>query len=266
MHIVVCIKQIIDPEIPAEQFKLDPTTQRQVRGGLSLVISAYDQNALEVALQLREKAGGKITALCLGEPGAMGAVKSALGMGLDEGVLVSDPTLLASDSFGVAHILARAIQKIGVPDLVLTGCVSGDTGNKVVGPLIAEELGLPCVTFVTRIEVKDGGVVLRRIAEDGYELVEGALPVVASILSDDSNVPRYSKLKDIMAAARKQVPTWKAADLNLDGARVGAAAWRMQLRDVSVPERESRCEILDGDTPEERAERLARRLRELKVI
>jgi electron transfer flavoprotein beta subunit len=266
MNIVVCIKQIIDPEIPAEQFKLDPNTKRQVRGGLSLVISAYDQNALEVALQLRGKVGGKITALCLGESGAMGAVKSALGMGVDDGVLVSDPALLASDSFGVAHVLAKAIQKIGVPDLVLTGCVSGDTGNKVVGPLLAEELGLSCVTFVTRIEVRDGKAVMRRIVEDGYELVEGALPMVASILSDDSNVPRYSKLKDIMAAAKKQVPIWKAADLDLDASKVGGSAVRLQVKDVAIPQWESRCEMLDGDTPEARAERLALRLRELKVI
>ena len=266
MHTIVCLKQIIDPEIPADQFKLDPATRRQIRGGLSLVISAYDQNALEVALQLKEKHGGKVTALCLGEPGALSAVKTALGMGLDAGVLVSEPALLASDPFGVAHILARAIQKIGMPDLVLTGCVSGDSGDKVVGPLIAEELGLPCVTFVTRIEAKDGKAVMRRIVEDGYELVEGPLPVVASILSDDSNVPRYSKLKDIMAAAKKQVPTWKAADLNPDATKVGAAAARLDMRDISIPNRDSRCEILDGDSPEERAEKLALRLRELKVI
>ncbi len=266
MHTIVCIKQIIDPEIPAEQFKLDPTTKRQVRGGLSLVISAYDQNALEVALQLREKTGGKITALCLGEPGAMGAVKSALGMGLDEGVLVSDPVLLGTDPFGVAHALATAIRRIGTPDLVLTGCVSGDTGDKVVAPLLAEELGWPCVTFVTRIEAQDGKAVLRRIVEDGHELVEAPLPAVVSILSDDSNVPRYSKLKDIMAAAKKQVPTWKAADLNLDAARLGAGAARLHLRDVAIPHRESRCEHIQGETPEEQAEKLALRLRELKLI
>jgi electron transfer flavoprotein beta subunit len=268
MHTIVCIKQIIDPEIPAEQFKLDPETRRQIRGGLSLVIGAYDQNALEVALQLREKVGGKITALCLGESGAMGvgAVKSALGMGVDEGVLVSDPALVASDSLGVAHVLARAVRKIAQPDLVLTGCVSGDTGNKVVGPLLAEELGFPCVTFVSRIEVGNGKVVMRRIVEDGYELVEGTPPIVASILSDDSNVPRYSKLKDIMTAAKKQVPMWKAADLDLDGARVGATAVRLQLREITIPKRDSRCEILDGDSSDERAERLALRLRALKLI
>ncbi len=266
MNIVVCVKQIIDPEIPPEQFKLDAATKRQIRGGLSLVISAYDQNALEVALQLREKQGGKITALCLGESGAMGAVKSALGMGIDAGVLVSDPPLLASDFFGVAHVLARAIQKIGVPDLVLLGCVSGDSGNKVVGPLLAEELGLPCATFVSRIEVKDGKALMRRIVEDGYERVEGPFPMVATIVSDDTNVPRYSKLKDIMAAAKKQVPTWKAADLGVDANKVGAGAARLQLSDVTIPQRASRCEILNGDTPEERAEKLALRLREMKVI
>lgn len=162
MNIVVCIKQIIDPEITPEQLTLDPATKRQVRGGLSLVISAYDQNALEVALQLKEKAGGKITALCLGVPEAQGTVKSALGMGVDSGILVSDPCLLDSDAFGVGHILAQAIRKLGMPDLVLTGCVSGDTGHKMVGPLLAEELKLPCVTFVSRIEAANARNVGRR--------------------------------------------------------------------------------------------------------
>jgi electron transfer flavoprotein beta subunit len=102
--------------------------------------------------------------------------------------------------------------------------------------------------------------------EDGYEVVEAPLPLVASILSDDSNVPRYSKLKDIMVAARKTVPVWKAADLGVDMATLGAASQRLQLREVSIPQRDSRCELMNGDTPTEQAERLADRLRELKVI
>ncbi len=266
MDIVVCIKQIIDPEIPSEQFRLDPTTKRQVRGGLSLVISAYDQNAVEVALQLREKHGGKITVLSVGEPDAQGAVKSAMGMGADAGVLVSDPALAGSDSFGVAHILGQAVRKLGMPDLVLTGCVSGDTGSKMVGALLAEELGLPYLSFVSRIEITDGGVVARRIVEDGYEVVEAPLPAAASVISDDSNVPRYSKLKDIMAAARKTVPVWRAADVAVDTARIGPGSARVQLRDVALIQRESRCEFVGGDTPAEQAERLAARLRERKVI
>ena len=266
MKIIVCIKQIIDPEIKSDQFRLDPSTHRQIRGSLPLVISAYDQNALEVALQLREKAGGHITALSIGEPGAGVAIKSALGMGVDAGVLVCGADDVASDVFGVADILVRAIQKIGLPDLILTGCVSGDTGHKVIAPLIAEELGFPCATFVSRIEARDGKFTLRRVVEDGYELVEGTPPIVVSILSDELNVPRYPKMREIMVAARKQVPIWKAADLGDEHSGVAGGPARLQLMQVEIPKQESRCEMLEGEMPEERAERLALRLRELKFI
>jgi electron transfer flavoprotein beta subunit len=266
VNIVVCVKQIIDPEIPIEQFKLDPASKRQIRGGLSLVISAYDQNAVEVALQLKEKTGGRVTALSLGEPEASGAVKSAMGMGVDAGVLVADPALRGSDSFGVAHALAAAVRKLGVPDLILAGCVSGDTGTKAVGALLAEELELPCLSFVTRIEPRDGVCRVRRVVEDGYEVVEARLPMLCTILSDDTNVPRYSKLKDIMAAARKPVTAWTAADLGLDPGRVGPEAVRLPITDVVMPTRDSRCELMPGDTPEEQVQRLVDRLKALKAL
>lgn len=266
MEIVVCIKQIIDPEIPPDLFRLDPTGTRQVRGGISLVISAYDQNALEVALQIKEKTGGRVTALTVGEAEAQGAVKSAMGMGADAGVLVRDSAAAGSDSFGTARILAAAVRKLGAVDLILTGCISGDTGSKVMAPLLAEELSLPCLSFVSRIEVGGGTVRARRLLEDGYETVEAPLPLVAGIISDDSNVPRYSKLKDIMAAARKPVPAWTLAELGVAEAAVGAAACRVPLDGVTMPKRESCCELVGGETAEEQAGRLAVRLRDLKVI
>ena len=192
MKIVVCIKQIIDPEIPTEQFKLDPVSKRQVRGGLSLVISAYDQNALEVALQLREKAGGKITALSLGEPEAQGAVKSAMGMGLDAGVLVTIRPLQGRTPSAWRtswrRPFGRSASRSG-PDGMRLGGHGQQDGRAAPGG----GAGMPCLSFVSRIEARDGMVVARRIVEDGYELVEAPLPLVASILSDDSNVPRYSQ-------------------------------------------------------------------------
>jgi electron transfer flavoprotein beta subunit len=133
-------------------------------------------------------------------------------------------------------------------------------------PLLAEELGWPSCTFVSRIETREGTVRARRLLPDGYEIVAAALPLVAGIISDDSNVPRYSKLKDIMAAARKPVPTWALADLGVEPSRVGPAAHRLVLTDVVLPTRESRCELLGGETPAEQAAALAVRLRELKVI
>ncbi len=264
--IVVCIKRIIDPELPASQFKLDQANKRQLREGQNLVISAYDQNALEVALQLKEKAGGKVTAVCLGEAGAASALKSALGMGADEAVLLSDPAFLECDQFGVAHVLGAGIKKLGAYDLVLCGCESGDWGDKMVGPLLAEELGAGCVTFATRIEGKDGALVLRRVVETGVERLEAKPPIVASILSDETNTPRYPKLRDIMAAGKKVIPVWKAGDLQVEAARVGTGSRRVEVEDVYIPVRETKCEVIEGETAEEKADRLAMRLRELKLI
>lgn len=265
-NIVVCIKQIIDPEIPASQFKLDKANKRQLREGHNLIISTYDQNALEVALQLKERAGGKVTAVCLGEAGASSALKGALGMGAEEAVLLSDPAFAECDQFGVAHVLAAGIRKLGSHDVVLCGCESGDWGDKMVGPLLAEELGCTCVTFATRIEAEDGALRLRRVVENGVEQVEGTPPLVATILSDETNTPRYPKLRDIMAAGKKQIPVWKAADLPLDAGRVGEAARRVEVDDLYIPVRESTCALIEGETGEEKAERLALRLRELKLI
>lgn len=266
LNIIVCIKQIIDPEIPASQFKIDPGTKRQVQGSHSLVISAYDQNAIEVAVQLKEKHGGKVTAVSVGGASAATALKSALSMGADEAILIDDPAIVASDQQGIAHVLATATQKVGVFDLILTGCVSGDWGDRAVPAFMAEELGIGCVSFVSRIEAKDGQVVLRRVVEDGYELIEAKTPVLVSIISDETNTPRYPKLKDIMAAGKKTIPVWKAADLGVDAERVGAAAARALITDVYLPVKESKCEMIEGDTPQEQAVKLAARLRELKLI
>lgn len=266
LNMIVCIKQIIDPEIPASQFKLDRSTKRQVQGSHSLVISAYDQNAIEVAIQIKEKHGGKVTAISAGAASASAALKSALSMGADEAILINDPLVASSDQQGIAQVLAKAIQKAGGADLIMTGCVSGDWGNRAVPAFIAEELGIGCVTFVSRVEAKDGHAVVRRVVEDGYELVEAKIPVLVSIISDDSNTPRYPKLKDIMAAGKKTIPVWKAVDLGLDSGRIGSDAAKVSINDVYVPVKESKCEMIEGETPEEQAAKLAARLHELKLL
>lgn len=264
MDIVVCMKQVLDPEISTSQFRIDPVKKRQIGEGLALVISVYDEHALEVALKIKEDVGGRVRALSLGEPTATQALRKALAMGADEATLVSDPALLGTDAPGVAAVLAAAIQKMGRYDLVLCGCESADWGHKAVGPLLAEELSIPCVTFASRIEVKGDRIVLRKVVEDGYELIESSLPVLATITSDETNIPRYPKVRDIMLAAKKPIEIWTAANLGLDLSKVEAT--RIELKELYIPVRESRCEIIEGETPEEMAEKLALRLRELKVI
>lgn len=264
MEIIVCLKEIIDPEIPLSQFKIDPVAKRQLQEGHALVISTYDEHALEVALKLKEAAGGAVTALCLGAPTATTALKKALAVGADQAILLRDPALPAEDAFGVAAALAAAIRKRGPFDLVLAGCESGDWASRAVGPVLAEELGVPCVAYASRVEAAGGGVQIRKVVEDGYEVIEAPLPLLVTITSDETNIPRFPKLKDIMAAGRKPIPTWTAADLGLAAGEKEAG--RVAVAELSIPVRETRCEILDGESPEEKVDRLVSRLRDLKLL
>ena len=125
MRIVVCLKQIIDPELPASQFRIDAESKRQQPNGHPLVVSPYDENALELALKLKEQTGGHVAVLSVGQSSAVSALRKGLAMGADEAALISDPALEGSDAFGIATALAQGIQKLGHADLVLCGCESG---------------------------------------------------------------------------------------------------------------------------------------------
>lgn len=264
MEVIVCLKQVVDPELPARDFVIDPASQRQVREGRPLVLSTYDENALEVALQLKDRTETKVTALTMAPQATIGdSVRLALAMGADEAVVIDEPRSPDLPGAVKARMLAAAVRKIGRFDLVLTGCESADWVERVVAPLLAEELGVACVTFVSRIDTVDGALVVRRQADDGVHVVEARLPAVLSITSDESNRPRLPKVKDIITAKRKPLRVWLPADVGAAEAADGAAG--VELREVAVPERTARCEFLTGD-PSEQAAALALRLRELKLL
>jgi electron transfer flavoprotein beta subunit len=263
MDVIVCLKQVVDPELPARDFAIDPATRRQVREGRPLVLSTYDENALEVALQLRDRDNVKVTALTIAPQATVGdAVRLALAMGADEAVVVDDPRSPARPGAEVAAMLASAIRKIGSFDLVLTGCESADWVERVVAPLLAEELAATCVTFVSQVETHDGALVVRRQAEDGVHVVEARLPAVISISSDETNRPRLPKVKDIITAKRKPLQTWSLEELQPPGD--GSTA-DVEIRDVAIPRRDARCEFIQGD-PAEAAGKLGQRLRALKLL
>lgn len=264
MEVIVCLKQVVDPELPARDFVIDPASQRQVREGRPLVLSTYDENALEVALQLKDRTETKVTALTMAPQATIGdSVRLALAMGADEAVVIDEPRSPDLPGAVKARMLAAAVRKIGRFDLVLTGCESADWVERVVAPLLAEELGAACVTFVSRIDAVDGALVVRRQADDGVHVVEARLPAVLSITSDESNRPRLPKVKDIITAKRKPLRVWSPVDVGAAEAADGAAG--VELRAVAVPERTARCEFLTGD-PSEQAAALALRLRELKLL
>ena len=170
MNIVVTVKQVVDPNLPADFISVDPASQRIVSTyGLTPVMNGYDANALEAALKLREAHGGKVTVICLGDSASRNTLKRAHAMGADAVVLLSDPSWADLDSAGAGHVLAAAIRRIGDVGLVLCGRQASDTDAGQVLFWIAEDLGIPAVCPVARIEESgDESLVVHRLLDDGY--------------------------------------------------------------------------------------------------
>jgi electron transfer flavoprotein beta subunit len=266
MNIIVCVKQVIDPEAPPSSFKIDAAANRVLPPpGMAPVISTFDEYAVEAALRLKEKVGGKVTALSLGVNMQRDIVKKPLSMGADELVLLEDPAFAEGDSWSTAYALSLAIKKIAQFDLILCGRQAADWDSGQVGSNIAEILGLPSVTIARKVEAEGNKIKVERIIPDGYELIEMNLPALVTI-GNEHPAPRYPNVKGIMAAKRKEPLIWKPADIGADTARIGANGRRVKLIKLFQPVRDSKCEIVTADTQEEAAARLADRLRAAKVL
>jgi len=266
MNIIVCVKQVLDPDVPPAKFKVDSASRKVVPPeGIPPVINPYDAQAVELALRLKEKQGGKITVLTVGSGGADKAVKHAISMGADDGFVLSDEAFEGSDSFSIAYILSKSIEKIGEYDLVLCGRQAADWDEGLVGSIIAENLGAPLVTLAEDAEVVGEGLKVKRVTLDGYQVFIVPTPAVVTV-SNEVGQARLPSGLGIISAARRQIPVWKAADIGIDPSQVGSAAARRKLFALSVPARERKCEIIEGETPAEAATKLAERLREAGAI
>lgn len=259
MNMIVCVKQVVDPETPAAAFKIDTDTKRALASkDRPLVISPFDEQAVEAALRVKDAHGGKITILSLGGESAKDVVKHSMAMGADAGVLLTDPAFDDSDSFATAAVLVEAIKKIGEYDIIFCGRQEADWDAGQVGSGIAELLGIPSVTPIKKIEIKDGKALVERVVEDGYEVIEVALPVMVAV-SNELGEPRYATLRGIMAAAKKKLTNWSSQD-------IGAVAARSKMLKLFIPVHEARCEFIEGETPEEAGANLAVKLREAKLL
>ena len=264
MNAIVCVKQVPDPEAPAAAFKFDEAAMTV--SGVEPVINPFDAQAIEAALRLRDAAGdGAISIVTLGPDKARDAIKHALAMGADEGYHLSDPAFGDGDPWSTGLALSKAIEKIGVPDVILFGRQGADWDNGQTGSVVAELLGLPSATVLRAVD-SDGGVfTVSRVVSDGFETIEIPAPCVLTI-SNEFGDPRYPQLRQIMQAARKQVTEWGPADLGLSADQVGATGARLTMQRLYVPEQTSQCELIEGETPEEQAQNLALKLREAKLI
>jgi electron transfer flavoprotein beta subunit len=263
---IVCCKQIPDPEAPPASFKIDPSSHTVIAPpGFPPVISPFDLNAVEAALRIKDKSGGKITILSLGNNLLSEVVKKPLSMGADELILLEDEAFEGGDSWSTAYSLAMAIKKIGAYEVIFCGRQAADWDSGQVGSGIAELLGIPCITLAKDVDVVDGTARVGRVLEDWYEVVETTLPAVITV-SNELGEPRYPTMKGIMAATKKQPARWKPADIGLEPAQTGACGRCTRILKLFQPAREAHCELVSGDSPNEMGANLASKLREAKVF
>ena len=258
MNIVVCVKQTPDSaaKISVENGKVSWDT--------GLVLNPWDEYAVEEAIRLKEKHGGKVTTLCLGAESAKEALKTCIAMGCDEAVLIADPALEGADALATAYVLAQAIQKIGGVDVAVFGkqAIDGDTG--LVPMAVARRLGWAPLTYTMNIETDPAAKTIKvtRLLEQGKQIVTAALPAVIGTVKE-INEPRYPSFMGIRKAGKANIPTWGVAEAGIDLGQLKSTVKWPAIK--PPPAREGAVEILDG-TPEEAAAKLADKLIAEKVI
>ncbi|MCS7126374.1 MAG: electron transfer flavoprotein subunit beta/FixA family protein [Aigarchaeota archaeon] len=236
MHIIVCMKVTPKPE----QVKLDPVTKTIIREGVENEINPADKNALEAALQLKEKHNCKVTVIGMGPPIWESFMKLAVAMGADDAVLISDKAFAGADTLATSRTLAEAIKKIGEYHIILCGEESSDAGTGHVPPSIAEFLNIPQITFVSNVEIVDGKIRAKRVLEGAYEIIECEPPVLLSI-EYGSNTPRFPDFRRKRWVDKEfKLKILNIKDLELREEEVGLKGSRSiveELREMSLKER-----------------------------
>ena len=261
MNIVVLIKQV--PEI--ELVKVDAAAGDVVLPSGPGIVNPFDEFAVEEGLRLKEKNGGKVTVMTVGSEKSESALRACLALGVDEAVMITDPAFDKSDPQAVAKILAAGLKKLGSYDLVMAGKQAVDDDSAQVPAAVAGLLDLPQIMFVKKIDsIGDGKAVVWRTTEEGYDIVETALPAILSVVKE-INEPRLPSLKGKMMAKKLPITKWTAADIGLDGAGVGANSYTKKTK-VAPPPPRQKGEIIEGATPEEIADKLYNKLKEKQAL
>ncbi|NLW87973.1 MAG: electron transfer flavoprotein subunit beta/FixA family protein [Planctomycetes bacterium] len=237
MRIIVPIKQV--PETNA--VRMDEATGTMIRDGVEAIVNPLDLYAIELAIQLRDQHGGEIIAVSMGPPKAAAALREAISMGVDSGVLVSDKAFAGSDTWATSYVLAAAVRKIGAFDLVICGerATDGDTGQ--VGPGIAAFLDLPVISYVSKFDsLVQGACRVHRLVENGYELLEMALPGVLTVVKEVA-APRLPTLRGKQKARKAEIPSWGAKDLDVHADKLGLAGSPTRVVKIFRPSVARKC-------------------------
>ncbi len=261
MNIVVCLKQVPG----TTKVEIDPQTNTLIRSGIENVINPFDAYALEEGVRLKERYGGKVTAISMGPPQAEEMLREAIAVGADEAILLSDSAFAGADTLATSYTLARAIDKLEQCVLIICGrqTIDGDTGQ--VAPELSEMLEIPFVAYVSKIEeISNEGMRVKRMVEDGHEVIEAPLPAVVSVVKE-INVPRLPSLRGLSKAKSVVIPVWTAQELGADKSMIGLSGSATRVIKVFFPQRTCQTEILQGEL-ESQVECLIGKLKDAGLI
>lgn len=262
MKIIVCAKQVPD----TTEVKIDPVKGTLIRDGVPSILNPDDANALEAALELKDKnPGTTVSVISMGPPQADEMLRECMAMGADQAYLLSDRAFGGADTCATSTTIAAGIKKIGDADIILAGrqAIDGDTAQ--VGPQVARRLGIPSVTYVQKIvEVKEGSVIVERQMEDGYEVLEVKIPCLLTAVKE-LNQPRYMTIMGIMDAYEKPITVWNHEDVELDPSDCGLNASPTQVFCSFTPPAKGKGEMLSGMVSEMSVQ-LVEKLREKHAL
>jgi len=261
INIIVCMKLIIDPEVPVSVFKIDREAKKPIPPeGTPPVINPFDENALEAALKLKDAQECKITVLSLGRSLPKAILQRTLAVGADEVIAMEGPEFENLDPFITGLALANAIKKIGPYDLIFTGRQAGDWDAGIVWAQIAELLDIPSITIARKAEVHNGKATVERVVADGIEILESDLPALITFSNEVGELRQFS-LPALVKVKKHPIPRWSGSDVGMQDNSV------IEIRDFYVPDLGGvDCTFIDGDSAGERGRKLARKLNREGII
>jgi len=267
MNLLVCVKQVPD----TTEIKIDPETHRLIRKGVPSILNPFDAYAFEMAARIKDvHSDAKIIVLSMGPDQAKNALRECLAIGADNAYLLSDRAFGGSDTLATSYILSEGIKKVaeleGDFDVIFCGkqAIDGDTAQ--VGPEIAEHMDLPQITYGLEAEYKEDGLCVTRETDEGKEILEAEMPCLVTVTKPDFE-PRFPTIKGKLAARKKEIVTLTSEDLStIDLMQAGLKGSPTKVKSTFTPEIKAGGLMIEAETSEEAAEKLANMLESKNII